>query len=221
MLPAAKTAENDRFVECALGAFERLTQLRPGDPRGERLYVQTLFDADRFEVLAARYQRELDQKPNDLGALNGLIQVYARWDRWDDLLRLSVRRADLQHADAEAQYSVGVLIWSRLFQKGGNGEKASFNPLAEPKQAPPPFGEGDVVGAERVRLADQGISYLEKALAIRPKYREAMTYLNLMYRQKAYAYFDSPGDWQSSINSAEQWRTRAVELDAEHKAAGH
>jgi len=220
MMPGAKTPENTRNVECALSSFNRMKELKADDPRGDRLYVQTLFDADRFETLADRYKKELDQKPNDLAALNVLIQVYSRWDKWDELLKLTSRRAELQSRDAEDQYAVGVLIWNRLFQKGGNGEKAGYNPKAEPKQPPPPFGEGDIVLDERVRLADVGISFLEKALAIRPKYREAMTYLNLLYRQKSFAFFDRPDDWQTAMNAAEQWRTRATELDAgQHKPA--
>jgi tetratricopeptide (TPR) repeat protein len=220
MMPRAKTPASERSVECALAAFEKLKQLEPADPRGDRLYVQTLFDADRFEMLAQRYQQQLDRNPGDLAALNGLIQVYSRWDRWDDLLRLTIRRAELQSRDAEAQYSVGVLIWSRLFQKGGGAERAAYDPRVEPKPPPPPIGEGDIVGDERARLADQGVVYLEKALAIRPKYREAVTYLNLLYRQKSYAFFDRPEEWQACVNAADQWRKRALELEAEHKGTG-
>ena len=219
MLPGVKSAENDRAVTCALAAFEKLKQVTPQDPRGEQLYVQTLFDADRFEILAARYEQQLKENPKDLAALNGLIQVYLRWDRWNDALRLSIRRAEMQSQDAEAQYSVGVLVWSRLFQKGGAAEKAAFNPSAEPKQVPPPWGDGDIQGEERVNLANQGISYLEKAIALRPKYREAMTYLNLLYRQKSYAFFDHAEDFQASTKSAEEWRARAVALDTDHHKA--
>jgi len=145
MSPGAKSAANDQYVDCALSTFDKLKRVNPSDARADQLYVQTLFDADRYETLAARYQAQLASDPNSLAALNGLIQVYSRSDRWDDTLKATIRRAELQSRDAEAQYSVGVLIWNHLFQKGGNAEKAAFNPLAEPKQVPPPFGEGDVV----------------------------------------------------------------------------
>jgi len=221
MSPGAKSATNDKYVECALSSFDKLKHVNPSDARADQLYVQTLFDADRYETLAARYQSQLASDPNNLAALNGLIQVYSRSDRWDDTLKATIRRAEIQSRDAEAQYSVGVLIWNHLFQKGGNAEKAAFNPLAEPKQIPPPFGEGDVVGAERAALADRGIEFLQKALAIRPQYREAMTYLNLLFRQKSYAFFDQPESWQAAMNSAAEWQRRSLELDAQHKAAGH
>lgn len=221
MVPGAKTPANDRFVQGALDSFMRLHEIAPNDTRADQLYVQTLFDADRFDVLAERYQRDLQANPNNLAAINGLVQVYSRWDRWEDALKWAMRRADVESHDAEAQYSVGVFIWNRLFQKGGSGDKASYDPRNEPKQPPPPFGEGDIVGEQRIQLAEQGIRYLQRALAIRPSYREAMTYLNLLYRQKSFAFFDRPEDWKAAVDAAEKWRLDATKLEPAHNGAGH
>ncbi|MFZ5891625.1 MAG: hypothetical protein ACOY0T_11280 [Myxococcota bacterium] len=221
MVPGAKTPTNDRFVRGALDSFKRLGEISPNDSRADQLYVQTLFDADQYDLLAERYQRELQANPNNLAAINGMVQVYSRSDRWEDALKWMMRRAEVSSSDAEAQYGVGVFIWNRLFQKGGSGDKATYNPLAEPKQPPPAFGEGDIVGEQRVQLADQGIRYLERALAIRPSYREAMTYLNLLYRQKSVAFFDRPDDWKATIETAEQWRLKATKVDTAHNGAGH
>ena len=49
-------------------------------------------------------------------------------------------------------------------------------PVAPP---PPPAAASDITGKLRVELADQAIAYLEKALALRPHYADAMTYLGL------------------------------------------
>ena len=79
----------------------------------------------------------------------------------------------------------------------------------QPLKQPPPFALGDVIGAQRIMLADLGIKYLEKALALRPKYREALIYMNLLYRQKSLAYFNNPAQWQACVDAAEKWRARA------------
>jgi hypothetical protein len=68
------------------------------------------------------------------------------------------------------------------------------------------------MGAQRVALADLGIKYLQRALALRPQYREAMVYLNLLLRQKALAYFTRPSLWQAAIDQAEVWRTKVDAL---------
>lgn len=214
MIPGAKTPENEAATRCALEAFAKLKQTRPDDPRGEQLYLQTLFDADRYDDLVKHYQSELEKNPQNLEAINALIQISSRAERWDESLKWSQRRGEVASHDAEAQYSVGVFIWNRLFQKGGSGERASFNPKADPKQTPPAFAEGEIVGEERVRLADLGISYLEKALALRPNYRDAMVYLNLLHRQKSLAFFAEPDKWQAALDQALTWQKRVQELGA-------
>ena len=213
---------------CALDAFERLKGVAPQDARGEQLYVQTLFDADRFETLAARYREQLKRDPSDLAAINGLIQVTTRWNRPEEALTWYQRKAALLPDDAEAQYAVGVFVWQQLYQRGGGADKAAFDPRPDPAAAPPtrasrrkgrapsptaktppPFAVGDITGSQRATLADIGIKYLERALALRPQYHEAIVYLNLLHRQKAMAYFDQPERWQATIDTAEKWRRQA------------
>jgi tetratricopeptide (TPR) repeat protein len=103
MLPGAQTPAARQAVQCAIDAFNRFKQLRPDDTRGDQLLIQTLFDADRFETLAAIYQSQLSTQPNSLSAINGLVEVYSRWDRWPQALEFMVRRADLEPTDPDLQ----------------------------------------------------------------------------------------------------------------------
>jgi tetratricopeptide (TPR) repeat protein len=158
------------------------------------------------------YQEMLEKNPNDLKAVNGLIQVYSRWGRWQEALNWTLQRARLQPRDTEAQYAVGVLIYNLLADKGGSGDNATFDPRpsAKPDQPSPVFRADDLVGGERSRLADTGIVHLKGALELRPKFSEAMTYLNLLHRQKALAFFNQPELWQKQIDRAESWRSKAI-----------
>jgi hypothetical protein len=253
MTPGAKTAENDKAVDCALDAFDHLRRIERDDPRGEILYLQTLFEADRFEALASMYAERLRKDPNDLASVNGQIQVYSRWNRMNEALAAYQKRADMRPDDAEAQYAVGVYIWQQLYQRGGGQEKASFDPRPDPKAAAaakaanqkakkklkgkkdaknttpakevetaptkplPVFAVGDITGAQRIELVELGLKYLERAIALRPNYREAMAYVNLLWRQKAIAYFSAPSDWQACIDTAEKWRAKA---EAEYAKGG-
>jgi tetratricopeptide (TPR) repeat protein len=214
MLPGAKSAENERAVQCALSAFSQLKRLDPADERAEQLYQQTLFDADKFDRLAEIYTEQLRSKPNEPVALNALVQVYLRWGKWDEALRWTIERAQRNPADAEAHYTVGVLIYTRLFEKGGGPDQSSFDPRpqgAEQKLPPPTLG-GDIVAEERVRLADLGISHLKKAIELRPSYADALIYLGLLYRQKSFAYFERPAEWQTAVDAAEAYRKQAMAL---------
>ena len=222
MLPGAKSAANDRSVDCALSAFKQVKQLRPGDERAEQLYQQTLFDADRFDVLSGIYRARLQKAPNDPVAISALIQVYSRWDRWEEALHWTLEHARREPQNAEAHYSVGVFIYSRLFARGGGPELSKFDPRPTnpPNPAPVPAA-GDITGAQRVALAEQGIEHLSKAVELRPNYADAMTYLGLLYRQKSFAFFDRPADWQAAVDSAESFRLKAVALHTNHAPKGH
>lgn len=250
MSPGSKTPDNERAVNCALGAFDRLRSLGKGDQRGETLYIQTLFDAERYDTLAALYGDRLKKDPTDLGAVNGQIQVYSRWNHLEEALAAYQKRADMKPNDAEAQYAVGVYIWQQLFQRGGGPDKAAYDPRPDPNapataetapskgkgkgkggkkgkrgkksaappppvKQPPPFTMGDITGTQRIALADLAMKYLERAVALRPKYREALIYMNLVMRQKSLAYLNNPTEWQACIDAAEKWRAKA-EADAPH-----
>jgi tetratricopeptide (TPR) repeat protein len=218
IVPGGKSPEQERAVDCALNAFTRMKALRPEDPRGDQLYVQTLFDADRFDTLIAMYEEQAKKNPNDMAAINSLINVHSRADHWSEALKWSMKRADLSPTDAEAQYTVGVMIFNRLFQRGG-ADKGTYDPRPDPNASPkdppkmpPPFSLGDLMGADRVRVADLGLRYMSKALEIRPNYREAMGFMSLLYRQKAYAFLDKPVEWEQWVNTAEEWRGKANSL---------
>jgi tetratricopeptide (TPR) repeat protein len=216
IIPGAKTPESIAASKCALAAFKRMMELKPDDPRGELLYVQTLFDSDEYETLAKMYEARFQKNPRDLESVTGLIQVYSKWNKLDDALQWYFKKAEIQQNDPEAQYSVGVFVWQQLMQKGGGPEKAQFDPRPDPnkpkeKKVPPPFGYGDIVSQQRVDYADMGIKYLEKAIAMRPKYHEAMTYANLLWRQRSFALYDAPEEWQKSVDKAEEWRKKALE----------
>jgi tetratricopeptide (TPR) repeat protein len=216
LVPGAKTPESTAAAKCAIDAFEKYQKLAPQDPRGEGYYIQTLFDSDQYDGLAKMFEERFKKNPKDLESINGLIQVYSKWNKLDESLEWYSRKADLLSNDAEAQYGAGVFIYNQLFTKGGGPEKSTHDPRPDPNKPReikqhPGFGPGDIVSQQRVDLADTGIKYLEKAVAIRPKYPEAMVYINLLYRQKSYAYFEYPEEWQKCVDSAVGWARKSFE----------
>jgi len=218
MMPGAKSRANERATDCALASFRHLKEQRPSDPRADQLYQQTLFDADRFDDLAQLYTARLQKDPADLASLNGLIQVYSSSGRWDDALHWTIERATRATRDAEAQYAVGVLIYTHLFEKGGGTEQSVYDPRPGAAQQPTPVtAPGDITGPARVTLAERGIASLKRALEIRPTYVEAVTYLGLLYRQESFAYFAQPAQWQAAVDTAEEFRKQAAALQAQRK----
>lgn len=250
MIPGAKSAKDQQAAACALAAFQRMKAVAPADPRGDQLYIQTLFDADRYSELEKRFGGQLQRDPTDVAAVNALIQVATRSNQAEQALVLYQRKAALLPKDAEAQYAVGVFIWQQLFQRGGGPDKAAFDPRPDSAvvsdrasaakesrrkrrragkdnspvvaaKVPPAFAPGDIVGTARVTLAGRGIQYLERAMELRPQYHDALVYLNLLYRQKAVGYFEQPAAWQQAIDTAEKWRLVAAAPAAVRPPAAH
>jgi hypothetical protein len=212
-----------------------MKELAPEDPRGDRLYVQTLFDGDRFDKLVEIYEAQVKADPKNMAAINGLISVHSRAEHWNEALRWAMTRADIDDKDAEEQYAVGAMIFARLYQKGG-ADKAGYDPRPDPNEVPPPppkaskrrgkkhakaepppvptkmpppFTVGDIVGNERVRLADIGLKYLQRAIDLRPNYREAIGFISMIYRQKSFAYLEKPTEWEPLVNLANEWLAKA------------
>ena len=222
-----------RFAACALEAFGKLKQIAPADARGEQLYMQTLFDANDFAALETIFlaQAHVAERRGtvDLDAATGLQQVYFKQGNWARALSWARKAADARATDAEAQYRMGAFIWQLLSSRGGGTEMTAYDPRVTPAAVapppgsrakaaappaappPPPIGPDDISGALRIDLADEGIRYLEKAMALRPRHAEAMIYSNLLYRQKSFAFFSEPDKWQAAVDKANEWQRKGLE----------
>jgi tetratricopeptide (TPR) repeat protein len=239
LVPGSQDPASRRAAACALGAFKRLGQLRPGDARAEQLTIETMFDAGEFHELEVMFLERNRQKPDDVDVVRGLQQVYWKSGRWAQALEWAKRVSMIRKDDPEAFYGVGTFIWQILSAKGGGPEMAAYDPhprlpppgaVAEipaagknvkgkvkppeppvPVAPPPPVPGPDALsGPLRAELADDGIRYLEEAVRLRPRYAEAMTYLALLYRQKSYSFFDDLPHWQEAVDRANEWQKRAA-----------
>jgi tetratricopeptide (TPR) repeat protein len=217
--PGGKDAESRRAAACALSAFQRLGEIAPGDPRASELTLATWSDIGDFPALEATFLERNRRAPDDVDVVRGLQDVYYRWGKWPEALKWSKRAAALRPDDAEAQYGVGTFVWQILSARGGGGEMATYDPWPHPAPGaeklpaattPPATAINDVTGPLRAELADQGIAYLEKALARRPRYPEALTYLSLLWRQKSFAFFADPIAWQGAVDQADAWQQKAL-----------
>ena len=235
--PGGRDPESKRAAACALAAFGRLRELAPRDPRAEQLTVQTWFDTDDFATLEKYFQERNQRAPDDYDVVHGLQEVYFKWGKWPQALEWSTRAAALRPNDAEAHYGVGTFIWQILAAHGGGPDMAAYDPRPRPAPPPgddeaaahkpkrrgksdepelvpppppPPVLSGDVTGKARADLADQAIAHLEKAIALRPHYADALTYLGLVWRQKSFALFAEPAAWQQAVDRANEWQKRAA-----------
>jgi len=223
IIPGSKSPENEKAADCAIEAFDKFRQLVPEDTRGEMLYTQTLFDADRFEKIVAIYEKRWKDNPKDQQAVSILMQVHTKWDlaligeggKLDDALKWYEVYVEQRPDDPEAYYAVGTFLYTQLNMKGGGVDKMCWDPrknALNKEECKPGDKPGDILNAQRVDLADKGISFLEKAIKLRPTYTDAMTYTNLLWRQRAYGLFQAPEEWEVAMAKAEEWKVKTLEI---------
>jgi tetratricopeptide (TPR) repeat protein len=212
IIPGGSPAVNGEAGRCALSAFKQLRALAPDDARGDHLYVQTLFDLGEYKTIERTFNLRHEKNPADLEVVLTLERVYVKTGRWREALTFYRKAAALRPGDALAQYAVGTFIWQLLAARGGGPAAESYDPRPRPERPPAPAPTtGDIVGADRVALAEEGIRYLQGALALHPRYPEAATYVGLLYRQESFALYDDLPAWERAISESIAYAARATE----------
>jgi tetratricopeptide (TPR) repeat protein len=111
--------------------------------------------------------------------------------------------------DPETYYMLGVLNWTEAY-KAAADVKAKIGLKVESEYSPK-----DLTICEQVKQANAariaaGINALQKSLALRPNYEEAMVYMNLLYRRKADIECSDPAARQVNIATANEWSERTL-----------
>jgi tetratricopeptide (TPR) repeat protein len=175
------------FSDRASKAFARYMKLAPEDERGPKFYLQVLLDAGQLKQALRFLEQQHRQNPGDLRVVSSLGMVASKAGDFAGALKWYEKRAALLPSEPTARYLVGTLCWEHLYKNTG------------------------VVGAERVKIADRGIAALERALELQPGYAEAMTYINLLYRERAKGHSDDAAR-ERDMEQARRYYQRALEL---------
>ncbi|MBI5479336.1 MAG: tetratricopeptide repeat protein [Deltaproteobacteria bacterium] len=177
-VPGDTSPPNQQVAKDAIDAFNRYLKLRPADEKIRQIMIQTLIDSGRYDDALNFFKAKLAENPKDLEAIKALGVISSKAGRFEDGLGWYERRAQVTPNDPEAFYAIGTLCWERLYQRS------------------------DKAGEERIKLADRGIAALKHAVELKPKYVEAITYINLLYRERALGQ----GDEEERAKDLEQAR---------------
>lgn len=196
----------DHSIERAIHYFIEAKRLDP-DLMNARLYLATAY-ASRFipgdisdgnlrhrDAAAQEFRDSLRIAPDNLSALDGLGSILfqsanAPLDaaKYQESRLLFKKHIELAPRDPEPYYWVGVIDWTRSF-KVNRDLRAQFQdvykgkPLADTDPLPPQLRK--TYASECGPAVEEGIEFMKQAVALRPEYEDAMTYLNLLYRRKA------------------------------------
>lgn len=183
------------YAEKGLVAFERTLKLAPPSSeereKAESSYLSFLEATGDRDKALAYLEKQLASRPNDLALLAQIAVLYQRKGEFSKALGYLEKRANLDPSNKDAWYTLGVNCWARSYHGGP-----------------------DLSQEERELVIEKGIQALEKALAIDPVYFDALSYINLIYREKAKA-LAADGKNAEAVEAyakAAEYQQRAIEV---------
>jgi tetratricopeptide (TPR) repeat protein len=207
--------------EEAIEHFQRATQLDPSLPMAKSYLATALAQnvvagLDTPDNLSTAQQAidifndVLAKDPHDVNSMKQIAGIEFQVKKLD--LAKTWQKKVLQEdpKDPEAAYTVGVIDWMLAHQNAlsalspaGLNDDGEGNAKA-PKKIMEPLKD------QNAPLVEEGLQYLNQAVAIRPNYDDAMAYLNLIYRRKADVDWGNAAAQKEDLAQAEMWRTKAM-----------
>jgi tetratricopeptide (TPR) repeat protein len=175
-IPGADTPDNNKMADLAIEQYKKV-----------------------LDMNSARDQR--------VNSAKGIAYLYLNMKKFDDAKKYYRMAGEVDPNDPEPYYSVGVIDWTACYQprmeeRAKLGLKPDENLSAKSKDQKKVCED---LKTKNMPLIQEGIDSLDKAIALRPDYDDAMAYLNLMYREKADVECDDLAGRQQDLKTADHW----------------
>ena len=184
-------------TERAIEDFKDAKRLDP-NLLNARMYLATSYASQYFpgdssnqnrefgELAVAEFRDVLALDPGNLSALDALGSLRfqmasSKPELYSESEGYFQKHIHLSPADPEPCYWIGVIHWTLAFH--ANRELRTSFHLDETEVFP--LSVREQYASEYGAIIDEGIDSMNKAMALRPDYDDAMAYLNLLYRLKA------------------------------------
>lgn len=186
--PGSKHPKDLEFAEKAIAHLKKYIEAYPQDTKALEYLVSMYLNTERFDDAINFYQNELlKRNPKDAKAMQSLAMLYFKKGDFDNGVKWLKQRLTVEGNNPEVYYLIGVQAWDR-----------SYN---FPDMAP----------EQRGKIVDDGLQALNRALELKPDYFEAVSYINLLYREKAKMEAD-PVKKQEYTDTANKYLQQALAM---------
>jgi tetratricopeptide (TPR) repeat protein len=195
--PNSEHPKDKEYAEKGIAAFERTLKLTAPSAEArektEKFYLGFLDSTGDKDKAIGYLEEQLKQRPNELALVNQIANLYMKKGDFENALNYFEKRAQMEPKSKEAWYTLGVNCWARSYHGG----------VAVSQE-------------ERERVVDRGIAAFEKALALDPNYFDALSYINLTYREKSktLAAVGKIDEANAAYQKAEEYKKRATDSRA-------
>jgi tetratricopeptide (TPR) repeat protein len=205
-------AFKEQKYERAAELFSNASKLDP-DLTNADLYLATAYaqqaqfldpgistdDSKKFAMNAIEtFEKVLQKDPKNASAVAGLAGLYQGLKNFDKSREYYKKQTEMEPTNTVPYYAIASTDWIVIRDK--------THPLTD---------------EEKAQAAEEGLQYVDKALERNPQYQEAMTYKNLLLREKA-ALTKDPAQQKALIEEANVWFQKALDqlkANSEKKAA--
>jgi tetratricopeptide (TPR) repeat protein len=185
--PGSKHPKDLEFAAKAIENLKAYIEAYPEDKRAREFLISMYLATDRFDDAIAFFQEKYKQDPKDVKAIQSLATMYFKKGDFQKGVEWTLKRTQLEPNNPEPLVMIGVQAWDRSYHYP------------------------DIPPEQRAQIVQMGIESLEKALKMKPDNFDALTYINLLYREKAKIETD-PVKQQEDIATADKYRQQALEL---------
>jgi tetratricopeptide (TPR) repeat protein len=210
---------NAQYPE-AVEHFKQAVELDPTFPVA-RLYLATAYmqqyipgaeSAENDKMAKAAYDtftEVLKEDPRNSTALASIASLFLYQRKWDDAQQWYEKLIAIEPNNADAYYSLGYIAWQKWYPAFGS----ELAELGMKQDDPGPIKDKkvkDELKEKWLPTINAGLDALDKTLKINPEYEDAMSYKNLLIRERAYLD-DSKEDFAKDTKTADDWQQKALD----------
>lgn len=207
--------------EAAINHFQRAVHLDPNYPM-TRLYLATAYamqvvpdlKTPQNEKIAQtaidEFNKVLEMNPNDVTALQQIASLYYDLDQFEKSKEWNQKVLAADPKNAQAAYTIGVIDWGEAYKNSVAALKSVNLTDNGQGNAKMPKKVCESLKQQNQQFVQDGITYLHKALDINPNYDDAMSYMNLMYRQKANLACGDEAERKADVQKADSWAAKQL-----------
>ena len=185
--PGSKHQKDIEFANNAIKHLQTYLQTYPNDRKVREYLVSMYLSQDRYDDAIGFYQDLLKTDPKDSKAMSSLAAMYFKKGDFQNGLEWEKKRAALDPRNPEPYVMIGVQAWDRSYHYP------------------------DVPPEIRGKIIADGMEALQTALKLKPDNFDALTYMNLLYREKAKIETDEAKKLEY-VAEADKYREQALEL---------
>jgi len=192
--PGSKHAKDLEYAGKAIDNLKAYVTAYPDDKKAREFLVSMYLATDQYDGAIVFYEQMLKSDPKDTKAMGSIASMYFKKGDFDKGMEWQQKVADAEGKNPDPYVMIGVQAWDRSYHYP------------------------DLDPATRTHIVEQGMAALQKALEIKPDSFEALTYVNLLWREKAKMETD-PAKAAEDTENANKILAQALELRKKQQEA--